>query len=969
MKPNLSGVCAALLCCLVIACPTVAAEWTLTFQDDFSRTEIGTDWVIQRGDWHIKDGKLHIVRDWSSDSSIRTAARCPGNVRLTFDVEVPGPYFVKAAVRIGDQYWDGGGPARAGRGARGGSTSGEVVLAPAGAKPDDADFRLQPNQVHRVVVQYDDGRFQAWVDDKQVVNEKADLSGRFNDYAALFAIKDAVFDNVRVFTKSSDNRATDKPRATPEANRRATVDARTFIDPSKPAQGIQAAIDSLPASGGAVILPKGEFVLHQSLFLREGVCLRGQGAETKLALPSPIVWTTLTEPAAKGDTMITVAEASAFKSGAMLCLGVDPMYYLRSQEPWRVRFAAGNMIELSRPLQSNLKVKTPVGNWFPIIYAANASGIEVRDLDIIGRADDPAPFRGGYGASAVTFFFVREARVCNVNVHGWKGDAFSFQGGRDNLLSGCSVVNATEKGYHPGSCQQRMIISRCRAEDCGDDGFFFCRYNQLSAMGNNRYYRNRGSMIGGLAKAGDMFNTINRNFGKDNRLGMSMGHGANDVMVGNVVINTQTLPIIEFAGGDYSQEVKQYHPYTGPARYHVVASNVFVQSEVDSGTAIVAIRSGAGANVIANNQGIAPEYLLNESGNANVVVNNRAERSGIELGWIPPSPPSVPNVVVDASVHYDPTQPDCGFQKAIDQAREQGGTVQLPAGVYTLTKGLVLPSNITLCGEGIATRLIWRGGGAAIRSANTRQVAVRRLELWAVGGEKQGVGISLENVTDALLEGVNLIGCEVAGLKATGTTKLLISGCRARSCGVGYDLRDVAHIDLVESWALEGKTDGVRINGIRDTVRIDSCVMWFNRRHGVIASATPAGMLKMMSNVISNSGRDGVALKDCIGTVIRANVIHNSGLTGLDQFAGVLLSGKTRQTQVIENRIGDELYDARPRHGIRETDGASSNTFRHNAVGPCQVPFENITDALVTPGPADAAASNAFAPFYLKPKQ
>ncbi len=44
----------------------------------------------------------------------------------------------------------------------------------------------------------------------------------------------------------------------------------------------------------------------------------------------------------------------------------------------------------------------------PVVYAANAADIEVRDLAIEGRGEDPAPFAGGYGASAVNPYLAFE---------------------------------------------------------------------------------------------------------------------------------------------------------------------------------------------------------------------------------------------------------------------------------------------------------------------------------------------------------------------------------------------------------------------------------------------------------------------------------------------------------------------------------------------------------------------------------
>ncbi len=903
-----------------------AHDWTLAFEDDFNRDVIGMEWAILRGDWHIHDGKLRIVRDWTSDSAIRTARRCSENVRLEFDVLVPVPHWVKAAVRIGDQYWDGGGHARL----------GEVILVPPGTQEPRGDFaELQPNRTYRVAIEYEDGRLRAWVDGNQVKEEQTILGGAFNDSVALFAIKDADFDNVKVFVKPYGKGFPGEPHATPETNRRATVDAAKFLDPAKPDHGLQAAIDSLPPTGGAVLLPKGEFVLRQSLFLREGVALRGQGPETKLALPSPLIWTTLAAPAAKGATTLPVADASQFKPGWMLCLGVDAMYYLATKEPWRVKSVSGHTLELSRPLEAGLAEKTPIGNWFPAIYAANAARIEVRDLDILGRGDDPAPFKGGYGAAAVTFFFVRDARVSGVTAHGWKGDAFSFQGGRDNLLTDCQAVRAREKGFHPGSCQQRMIISRCLADRCGDDGFFFCRYNQLSAMGNNTYLRNRGAMIGGLASAGDMFNTINRNFGMGNRLGVPFARGANDVFLDNVIVNTETAPVLELLGGDYAGGSKLNHPYTGPSRYHVIAGNTFANEKTIE---TIVARPGAEANVIAGNQTVAADKWQKPT---------------------PPSaPPSLPPVVVDAAKFYDPSLPDCGFQKAILAAAAQGGTVRLPAGIFPLTRSLVLPSRVTLCGEGIATRLVWKGdsGAFAVATKLGNEVGVRRLAI-------EGGGIVAHSTEGLVIEGVDVEAGKGPGIESVDSSNMVISQSRVRGCRIGYNLIRPTTASIVESFALENEQDGLFVASAKTGVTVDSSIFWFNRRNGIRVEGTGPNGLIVMSSVVSSSGEDGIFLQDGVGALVRGNVVHNSSLLGKGRFAGVVLRGNTHKTRIGENRIGDELFDPLQRVAVRELDAASANEVRRNVLCPNHWPRDGTLDVLSVAGNGSIAAENVLTPF------
>jgi len=57
---------------------------------------------------------------------------------------------------------------------------------------------------------------------------------------------------------------------------------------------------------------------------------------------------------------------------------------------------------------------------------------------------------------------------------------------------------------------------------------------------------------------------------------------------------------------------------------------------------------------------------------------------------------------IDASKYMDRELPDCGFQKAIDEAAEAGGgRVTLPEGTFPLRRGLVLKDGVELVGAGM----------------------------------------------------------------------------------------------------------------------------------------------------------------------------------------------------------------------------------------------------------------------------
>jgi len=593
----------------------------------------------------------------------------------------------------------------------------------------------------------------------------------------------------------------------------------------------------------------------------------------------------------------------------------------------------------------------------------------VRDLAIEGRAADAAPFRGGYGASAVTFFFVRDARVDNVHVSGWKGDAFSFQGGRDTTVTNCSSIGAVEKGFHPGSCQQRIIISRCRAEDCGDDGLFFCRYNQQSVMSNNVLSRNRGAMIGGLARAGDMFNVIVNNCGTDNRGGIPVEGGANNVIVDNILVNSGEGVVMPMAGGAYAGLPHQYHVYAGPTRYHVIVGNIFLDDRALAQPLFaVADRPGAAANLVAANRyrftaAAAEPFAVTGAGS---VARDNQPLQGEAVKACPfPAPPPLPQPEQDASQHYDPAAPDCGFQRAIDEcAGRGGGTVRLPAGTYKLRRGLVLPSDVTLCGEGVATVLIWEGPGFAVSSVHARNVAVRRLTVRGSAlaqprGGEDTAGVALIGGRGALIEQV-MVEASYDGIITNGED-ILISGCKTRGCRVGYDLTRSLRARLVESRALDG-THGLRLGATKDAL-VHSNVFWHMRGKGILADDA-AGSLSIIGNVVSSAGEEGIWFRDALAALVRGNVVHNASLRGKGRFAAVALAGGSTGCRVVANRIGDELFDPFQTTAVGESEGADENEIRYNILCPNNWPQQGTLDEMIVrTGAKSVAADNVLEPY------
>lgn len=750
---------------------------------------------------------------------------------------------------------------------------------------------------------------------------------------------------------------------TPETNRKATVDAAKFIDPTKPDCGIQAAIDALPPQGGEVILPEGNFVVKKALVLRSGVRLRGQGAKTQIAQPSPLVQTKLANPMREGDTELVVEDATGFTPGMEISGGFRGKlisFFMKispkSREFWiaydRIFVVAvkDNTIQISAPFPGNLKtleVGDFITNFFPVIYAINVSDIEVRDLEIVGGDDDPAAdigqFRinGDYTASALTFFYVDRVRICNVTVRGWKGDGFSLQGGNNNLLSECQALNmkgSETKGYHPGSVQNECILTRSLADGCEGPGIFFCHEVKFSVVGNS-ILTNNGEMIGGFSDDADMFNVCNRNYGENNKKGLLLTEGSDQVFAENVIVNTAAAPV-EFSGNTRKPDEPNMWPC-----YQVVASNTIVnQGETADVEPLILIRPGTSASVIANNAFQSANDAMavkDDAPDLNVVANNHPLEGPYAKPVVPKIPPALPAITVDAATFYDPKKPDCGFQAAIDKAAKDGGRVQLPAGVYALSQGLSLPSGVTLAGAGTVTVLLWKGTGPAIASKDQSQIAIRQLSIRQSPDNTQPTqAIAITGGTGVLIDSVIVDDMTGPGIQLKGTKDTLISQSLVSGCEAGYVCEKAMNLTIAESWSLRHKGDGIHIADSSGEVVIDSSIVSGNRGYGVAVQEPRDGAFSLVSSVITESGKNGLFLQDCAGGTVRGNIVHRGRVSEFENFppaAAVLLAGTTRdiritENRIVENRTAERSEQAASLIAVEEEATASGNTIRFNVL-------------------------------------
>jgi len=880
-----------LLCITAVAFSDTESDgnWQLVLEDDFARPQMGANWRMLRGDWRIEAEQLRVTRQWPSDSAaLCTIPMRMANQRAVFDVILGEGDHLRAALRSGEIVWGGGGIDER----FGVRLTGSTELPSA----DGGVINVTPGRPHRVEISIVNGRGLVTVDGRTVRDEQAleSLRSDVNVHFAVMAIPNGAIDNVRLWVQP--DKQTSMPSASAQQNRRATVVLDELAESASPGASIQKAIDSLPVTGGAVVLPAGRFVLRRHIVLRSGVTLRGQGVDRTVLAVAPITGAKITE---RDGVNVTVDDASALAVGDAVSLG--PMWAHPGQVGVRkagnlgvlITAIDGNRLTLTEPPSEKVKV---LYHFFPAVFARTEEFVEVRDLAIEGDRQTDAKVNGRFMVNPITFGVVYGARIHDIAINGWKGDGISIQGGADCLVTD-NTITGVAQGLHPGTTTARMLIARNTARG-NDQGLYFCWYNR-----NGVYPHNRLDSISGYADAGDVFNVLAFNE-IDRPLTITTGY--------NGVMYRNHLPSLAMREGKLK---RGKHAYQQPGRYFLFARNICDQLTLGSGTR---------GNLLADNRRsdggeVAVELAESDSAVRTTVQTETSEVSSPTTVFPFPAP------VVDGRKYYKPGADDCGFQAALDALAHTGGTLRLPAGVYELATPLRIPSRVTLAGQGISTVLRPVSSDAThslIVSENTGDIGVHNLTLMGVGlpANNTPSALSLRSVKRSTVlqidvrrwpgtgiygtscEGLKLRDCRVfysggAGMHFEGGSRLTVVTCNAQRSGDGFVLRRVKSALLEGNIASRHRHAGFVIDGRGVTMRA--------------------------SNASFNLG-PGVILENASDSFVTGNVLMSNGRRGLEgRTAGILVTGDSQGVGIHYNNCGDEQLKPTQLPAIQVNKGAA----------------------------------------------
>lgn len=358
------------------------------------------------------------------------------------------------------------------------------------------------------------------------------------------------------------------------------IQAIEYLDASDPTWGFQAAIDALPASGGAVVLPAGTYTLRQGLVLRSGVTLRGAADRGTVLTRPNRVEIRLASAARTGDSAILVESTEGLRVGddvAILAYGEPNVAQVRIASIEAGRIGLEQPIATTSLFQPGMTAS--VANYFPLIRAnwthqgLHVSGIVIENLVVDGNLDPavetwrisgPAliqlqntsdalvrqtsvrnsPCAGirlehghdnriedtaieavrGHG---IYVFGEADSTIANVTVRqagyattGSSGDGILVDGSSNVDVENSLVEGSFRYGLHPGGALNRGGVWHNNvSRDNGNNGYNFCWDNFDILAAGNLLENNGRHGVGGLGLGGpfgDMFNTVSGNLIRGN---------------------------------------------------------------------------------------------------------------------------------------------------------------------------------------------------------------------------------------------------------------------------------------------------------------------------------------------------------------------------------------------------------------------------------------------------------------------
>ena len=238
---------------------------------------------------------------------------------------------------------------------------------------------------------------------------------------------------------------------------------------------LQAAVEYIAALGGGTVeIGAGEYLMRDSLHLRSGVHIVGQGESTVLRKADGLVLPLAIDGDFGEQQITTIDHDSGFAVRQGLAVWVDCGGGFHTTVA-RITGKKGNTYAIDKPLMTDCVISknAKAGTLFPVISGYEISGVSIKGVTIEGNKEHNEHLNGCRGGGIFLYrgfgTLIEDCIVRNYN-----GDGISFQQSNDVSVVNCISQGNTELGLHPGSGSQRPTVRGCIARNNGTDGLFLC---------------------------------------------------------------------------------------------------------------------------------------------------------------------------------------------------------------------------------------------------------------------------------------------------------------------------------------------------------------------------------------------------------------------------------------------------------------------------------------------------------------
>jgi hypothetical protein len=279
-------------------------------------------------------------------------------------------------------------------------------------------------------------------------------------------------------------------------------------------RALQAAVDYIAALGGGTVeIGEGVYLLRDSLHLRPGVTVRGEGQRTVLRKAKAAV-SPLALDGDFGEEQVTLIHPDGFEVGDGIAVWDSEAGGFHTTVA-RITGRSGATFAISRPLGADCMAdrKGQAATVFPVVSGYDLEGARIERITIDGNRAENVPLNGCRGAG-IFLYRAHGTIIRDCIVRGYAGDGISFQQSNDVQVIGCSSEGNAALGIHPGSGSQRPVVRGCVARGNGSDGLFLCWRVRHGLFEENQLLENGGFGVSIGHKDSD--NLLRRNLVRGN---------------------------------------------------------------------------------------------------------------------------------------------------------------------------------------------------------------------------------------------------------------------------------------------------------------------------------------------------------------------------------------------------------------------------------------------------------------------